>query len=158
MVGRFSSRRKSLHESFLNEQLREAQTYDRIAGYFRSSIFELAGEAFEQIEGPVRIVCNTGLDERNVRTAAGQKFEWYAGDPLGKMLFHRQRYERLGALLHSGKVEIRVLADQHFGLIHGKAGVLTLRDGRKTCFLGSINETRENLVSALRTALGGQRP
>ena len=142
-MGAFRRVANPLHESFLNERLRQAHHYDRIAGYFRSSIFELAGEAFEKISGRVRVVCNTGLDERDVRTAAGQKSEWYAGEPLGKVRFTRERYERLGALLHNGKVEIRVLADRHFGLIHGKAGVLTLQSGERTCFLGSINETRE---------------
>src|SRR5439155_3113535 len=29
-----------------------------------------------------------------------------------------------------------------FGLIHGKAGVITLADGTKTAFLGSVNESR----------------
>lgn len=143
MLGRFSSRRRPLHESFLNERMRQAQSYDRIAGYFRSSIFELAGEAFELIPGPVRIVCNTGLDERDVRTAAGQKQEFYAGASGREARFGRPRYERLAALLHSKKVEIRVLADHHFGLIHGKAGVLRFSDGRRSCFIGSINETRE---------------
>ena len=28
-----------------------------------------------------------------------------------------------------------------FGLIHGKAGVITLKDGKKTSFIGSVNET-----------------
>ncbi len=31
--------------------------------------------------------------------------------------------------------------DAHFGLIHGKAGVLTLAEGRQTAFLGSVNES-----------------
>jgi superfamily II DNA or RNA helicase len=43
--------------------------------------------------------------------------------------------------LKSGKLEVRVLPDSHFGLIHGKAGVITLADGTKTSFLGSVNES-----------------
>ena len=34
-----------------------------------------------------------------------------------------------------------MLPDDAFGLIHGKAGVVTLADGRRTSFLGSANET-----------------
>jgi hypothetical protein len=42
---RHSSRRvPSLGKSFLAERLRGAHSYDRIAGYFSSSILEVAGE------------------------------------------------------------------------------------------------------------------
>jgi hypothetical protein len=37
---------------------------------------------------------------------------------------------------------VRLLPDEVFGLIHGKAGVITLADGAKTCFMGSANESR----------------
>ena len=41
----------------------------------------------------------------------------------------------------SGRVQIRVVAkDQVF--VHGKAGVIEAADGSKSCFLGSINETK----------------
>jgi superfamily II DNA or RNA helicase len=46
-------------------------------------------------------------------------------------------------LLQTQRVEVRVLPDASFGLIHGKAGVIRYRDGSSTCFLGSINETGE---------------
>ena len=54
----------------------------------------------------------------------------------------RPRFKRLHDFLRSGKIEIRVLPDDAFGLIHGKAGVITRADGRRTSFLGSANETR----------------
>lgn len=41
----------------------------------------------------------------------------------------------------SGKLQVRVMPDAMFGLIHGKAGVITLADGRRTAFLGSVNES-----------------
>lgn len=69
MINRFSSRRAEIHESFLNDRLRGAQAYDRIAGYFSSSILEVAGEALENVRGKVRIVCNSDLDVRDVETA-----------------------------------------------------------------------------------------
>jgi hypothetical protein len=55
----------------------------------------------------------------------------------------RPRYQRLAGLLRAKQVEIRVLPDASFGLIQGKAGVIRHRNGRSTCFLGSINETAE---------------
>ncbi len=44
MLNRHSSRRKSLDASFPAQKLVEAASYDRIAGYFSSSILEVAGE------------------------------------------------------------------------------------------------------------------
>jgi SNF2 family DNA or RNA helicase len=38
-------------------------------------------------------------------------------------------------------MEVRVLPDSAFGLIHGKAGVLRRADGSAIAFLGSVNES-----------------
>ena len=54
----------------------------------------------------------------------------------------KSRFSRLYEFLKSGKLQVKVLPDQHFGLIHGKAGVISLADGSKTSFLGSVNESR----------------
>ena len=61
MINRHSSRRQLLDASFLNVRLEGAKSYERIAGYFSSSILEVAGEALEHIEGRSRVVCNLGL-------------------------------------------------------------------------------------------------
>jgi hypothetical protein len=45
MINRYSSMRTKLNEAFLNEKLKNAISYDRIAGYFCSSILEVAGES-----------------------------------------------------------------------------------------------------------------
>jgi superfamily II DNA or RNA helicase len=146
-VHRLSSRREPLHRSFLNTRLAGAASYDRIAGYFRSSVFEIAGEAFEAVGGLTRIVCNSGLDEVDIATARAAeraiRTEWYEGRPELMTEAQRPRYERLRDLLRSGRVEIRVLPDAAFGLIHGKAGVIRYPDARPLCFLGSINETAD---------------
>lgn len=146
-IRRLSSRRQPLGRSFLNDRLAGAVAYDRIAGYFRSSVFEIAGEAFEAVAGPVRIVCNSGLDEADIATARAAeraiRTEWCDGKPEYMTEAQRPRYERLQALLRAGRVEVRVLPNAAFGLIHGKAGVITYADGRRTSFLGSINETAE---------------
>ena len=54
MIKRHSSRRNRLDEAVLNERLDGAVSYDRIAGYFRSSLFEVAGEALSKVTGPVQ--------------------------------------------------------------------------------------------------------
>jgi hypothetical protein len=44
MMQRHSSRRSRLDQSMLTQRLTGAVSYDRIAGYFRSSLFEVTGE------------------------------------------------------------------------------------------------------------------
>ncbi|MGO1652995.1 phospholipase D-like domain-containing anti-phage protein [Senegalia sp. (in: firmicutes)] len=145
MINRYSSRRGSLSGSLLNKKLKNAKSYDRIAGYFSSSILEVAGEEINGIEGKVRVVCNSGLDERDVQTAilAKNKMrkEWCDFKPE-ELPGSANRFKKLYELLSSGKMEVRVLPDKKFGLIHGKVGVITLEDGTKTSFLGSVNESK----------------
>ena len=45
MLACHSSRRSRLDRTVLAQRLAGAVAYDRIAGYFRSSLFEVAGEA-----------------------------------------------------------------------------------------------------------------
>jgi superfamily II DNA or RNA helicase len=149
MVTRFSSRRQRLDHAFLRERLRGAVSYKRIAGYFRSSIFELVGEEIAGI-GRVQIVCNSELDaadvvvSKHVRETALQA-RWNEASSEVEALLHRERYRRLYELLSSGQVEIRVVPqDQVF--IHGKAGVIEQPDGSKTTFMGSANETRRGFA------------
>ena len=146
MISRHSSRRQPLDASFLNARLQGATRYDRIAGYFSSSILEIVGEALERIDGKIRVVCNSALSRSDVEVAkaaqAAMRREWCDSRPelLGDAA--KPRFKRLYDFLRSGKMEIRVLPDEVFGLIHGKAGVITLVDGRQTSFLGSANESR----------------
>jgi superfamily II DNA or RNA helicase len=133
----------------LLQRLVGARGYDRIAGYFCPSIFEIAGEALESASGPVRMVCNSTIQAKDVPTirAAVQavRQEWCAGRPEDRVVRGgAEAIERLGRLyqfLVSKKLQVRVLPDTAFGLLHGKAGVITLADGSKTAFLGSVNET-----------------
>ena len=145
MINRFSSRKQRLDHAFLNEKLKNAKSYKRIAGYFRSSIFELVGEEISKIE-KVQIVCNSELDaadiiiSKHVRETS-LKEKWNEAVPEVEALLHRDRYKKLYELLSSGKVEIRVVPKDRV-FLHGKAGLIESNDGSKTCFLGSINETK----------------
>ncbi len=145
MIRRFSSRQDDLGSSFLETRLDGAQAYDRIAGYFSSSLLEIAGEALEDVDGPVRIVCNSDLDPRDVETARAahqaMRQEWCASEPERIAHDHSDRFRRLYQLLTGGQLEVRVLPAEKFGLMHGKAGVVTLADGSETSFLGSANAT-----------------
>ncbi|MCZ7647983.1 MAG: phospholipase D-like domain-containing protein [Planctomycetota bacterium] len=146
MITRFSSRKQRLDSSFLNARLQGAQAYDRIAGYFSSSLLEAAGEALESIQGSIRMVCNSELHEADVATARAasnaMRQEWCAAGPEKYGEGAQSRFARLFELLKSGKLEVRVLPQEKFGLVHGKAGVITLASGKKTAFMGSANETK----------------
>ena len=146
MKNRYSSRRQPLDQSFLNQRLIGARSYDRIAGYFSSSILEVAGEALESISGSIRVVCNSDLDPMDVETARAANLamrrEWCASEP--EKLIHEnspKRFRRLFEFLRSGKMQVKVLPSEKFGLVHGKAGIVTMADGKQTSFLGSTNET-----------------
>ncbi|MGH8718922.1 MAG: phospholipase D-like domain-containing anti-phage protein [Burkholderiales bacterium] len=145
MLNRFSSRRQRLDSSFLTPRLHRALGYDRIAGYFSSSILEVAGEALESVQGTVRMVCNSGLEARDVITAkaaqAAMRQEWCASHPEQLGDLSKDRFARVAHLLRSGKLQVKVLPDERFGLIHGKAGVIHLANDGKTAFVGSANES-----------------
>ncbi|HNO75592.1 MAG TPA: phospholipase D-like domain-containing protein [Nitrosomonas mobilis] len=129
----------------MTQRLTGAVSYDRIAGYFRSSLFEVAGEAIASVIGPVRIICNSDLDPQDLITAAAAQAalrqSWCAGKPEDAPPAALPRYQALYAALTSKKMEVRVLPDSAFGLIHGKAGVVRRADGSATAFLGSVNES-----------------
>ena len=146
-MNRYSSRLQKLDEAFLNKKLVQAKQYDRIAGYFCSSILEVAGESIENVTGNVRVICNTGLSPEDVTVAVEAqrlKQEWCDFVPEEKYasLECSARLSRLYRLLKSDKLQVRVIPDEIYGLMHGKAGVITYEDDTKTSFLGSINETK----------------
>lgn len=145
MLQRHSSRRNRLDYTVLAKRLEGAVSYDRIAGYFRSSLFEVAGEAITNVGGPVRIVCNSDLDPQDLITAAAAQAalrrSWCSGKPEDAPPLAMHRYQALYDALTNKKMEVRVLPDSAFGLIHGKAGVLRRADGSATAFLGSVNES-----------------
>jgi hypothetical protein len=145
MLQRHSSRRNRLDNEVLKQRLDGAVSYDRIAGYFRSSLFEVAGEAITKVAGPVRIICNADIDPQDLATAvaaqAALRKSWCLGRPEDAPPAALPRYRALYDALTSKKIEVRVLPDSAFGLIHGKAGVIRRADKSATAFLGSVNES-----------------
>ena len=145
MIQRYSSRQHPLGQSFISEKLTGAQSYDRIAGFFRSSIFEVAGEALNSLSRKVRVICNSELSPDDVITAKAaqqaMRRDWCAGEPEKIPEANHDRFKKLYEFLVSGKMEVRVLPDEAFGLVHGKAGVITLANDSTTSFMGSTNES-----------------
>ncbi|WP_236167515.1 phospholipase D-like domain-containing anti-phage protein [Pseudomonas fulva] len=143
-ITRLSSRTHALDQSFLVEHLKGARRYRRIAGYFTSSLFEVAGELIDQIP-EVQIVCNADIQAEDLRVA-----QVCEAKLLGKLnehsveiesLLNRERYQRLASFLEKRGQVIRVAPDNACGFVHGKAGVIDLADGRRIGFIGSMNET-----------------
>jgi hypothetical protein len=114
MLQRYSSRRARLGD-FLPIQLEGARAYDRIAGYFSSSILEVAAEAIEELAGSARLVCNSQLDPLDVATARaaqlGMRREWCTSLPDDLPPRFQARLQKLYALLTSGKLKVKVLPD-----------------------------------------------
>lgn len=149
MIKRFSSRQGRLQHAFLKETLKGAKRYLRIAGYFRSSLFELVSEDLDGLD-EIRIVCNSDLDPQDIgvaRTAREQglslKEKWNEQTPPADAALHQGRYQKLFKHLTSGKFHVKVVPRTIAPFLHGKAGIIESRDGRKLSFLGSMNETRE---------------
>lgn len=132
-----------------------------IAGYFQSSLLELASEDLARIPR-IRVVCNTEVaaeDVKTVRMATGarrQELEdnllrlaWNAGHFLhldevhGDLAQKRLKvvHELLMACGQDGRpFEIRLVPDAEFGFVHGKGGVIEGNWG-KTSFIGSANDS-----------------
>ena len=141
---RFSSRTERLDTEFLAETLRGASRYFRIAGYFRSSIFELVGEEIAQIP-EVKIVCNSELDLADFQVVTGRntalKERWNKVDVEAEAILKKDRYQILDQLLQAGNVEIRVVPKERL-FLHGKAGSIHYFDGSRKSFIGSVNESK----------------
>lgn len=144
-IRRYSSRTHRLDASFLMQHLAGARSYKRIAGYFTSSLFEVAGEALEHIP-EVKIVCNVDIhpDDLKVAQLRDSKMlgRWNERALEAEALLNRERYRRLDAFLAKHGQAVRIAPDDICGFVHGKAGVITLADGRRLGFIGSMNETR----------------
>ena len=144
-IRRFSSRTHRLDASFLLQHLQGARCYKRIAGYFTSSLFEVANELLETIP-EVKIVCNVDIHPDDLKVAqlreARMLGRWNEKALEAEALLNRDRYRRLDAFLQKHGQAVRVAPDAICGFLHGKAGVITLADGRTLGFIGSMNETR----------------
>jgi superfamily II DNA or RNA helicase len=148
MIRRFSSRQGKLDHVFLRERLLGARRYDRIAGYFRSSLLDLVFEDLSAVD-QIRVVCNSDLDPRDLsaaRTAAQQAMalreKWFERPPEAESVLGRDRYRKLFELLVRGNLSVRVVGRATTPFLHGKAGVIEDRDGSALAFIGSNNETR----------------
>jgi len=157
-IERYSSRGHALGD-VLSNRLTGAKRYLRIAGYFRSSLLEVVGEALDTVD-EIRLVCNGDLDPHDVKVARAARegaasvartlvSSWQANEHGIDVLLARERYKRLHNLLASGKMKVRVIPrDGDNVFVHGKAGVIEHADGRQHSFVGSLNDSASGLRHA----------
>lgn len=145
-------------DDFYLEALKSSKKYDRLAGYFSSTLFvRTAYETLDFIKrgGVVRIVTSTTLSQNDLETIKNtDQFSpskttklW-----LNEMLkntsdIHSKCQSLFGWLLKqkikgSPQIEIRVaIPKSPTGIFHQKVGVFTLNDDTVITFSGSVNET-----------------
>ena len=126
------------------KHLQGARSYRRIAGYFTSSLFEVANESLESIP-EVKIVCNVDVHPEDIKIAHLRATKmlgrWNDRELEADSLLNRDRYHRLDAFLSRHGQAVRVVPNNVCGFLHGKAGVIELANGEKLGFIGSMNET-----------------
>lgn len=167
-VDRLSSRREALGPA-LSARLAGAARYLRIAGYFRSSLLDVVGEALETV-GEIRVVCNGELDPFDVQVARAARdgpealartlvSAWQSTEDSVDLLLARERYRRLRDLLASGRMKVRVVPrDANNVFVHGKAGVIEHADGRAYAFVGSANDSASGFRHAYEILWGDGDP
>jgi hypothetical protein len=153
---RFSSRTEPLDSEFLAKSLEGATKYFRIAGYFRSSIFELVGEEIAKIP-EVKIICNSELDMADFNVATGRNIalreRWNRVDVEAEALLKKERYQILDQLLKAGNVEIRVVPKERLFLsMNPKAHLLITMNwfGRMMTNPAQIGLKRSSGLSGMR--------
>lgn len=139
----------------------DAVRYDRLTGYFSSTILSLAARGVAGLirnGGTMRLVSSPEFSHEDMAILAGDpneaeidevisaRFTDLLGDLDGLADYIAKDHLRaLGWMLREGHLQIRVLVPRNIdgrgGIFHSKVGILTDGDGNKLSFSGSVNET-----------------
>jgi len=150
---RYSTSRNDLYLDFYAPAMARSANYDRAVGFFRSTVFSLAGSAVAQFAlrgGHIRLVCSpemsaedaqaieNALELRNaVEKSMLRELERILESPTA-----RPGLELLAALVATGHMDVRLcIWPVSRGLFHDKIGVFRDRRGNAISFIGSANET-----------------
>ena len=155
----YSSGRNDLLRDFYVPCLKAASSYDRAAGYFRSSIFAVAGLAFvDFVErgGLARLICSPELTEQDIEAIRrGEDTIRLVDDDLIRELrkIAQQPSNQIGlqflsTLLSVGALEVKIAyRPGSAGIFHDKIGVFRSRDLSAVAFMGSSNESQAAVLS-----------
>lgn len=135
--------------------LRESVLYKRAVGYFRSSVYLIAGTAvidFARRGGKIQLVCSPELDANDLKTicVGYLERETIASDRLIEEierlladLSTKYQTRILATLVAVGALEIKIAIRQASqGLYHEKIGIFIDEANNRVSFIGSANETR----------------
>lgn len=140
--------------NFYIKCLREASTYDRAVGYFRSTVFLVIGSSvieFARRGGKIRIICSPALEHEDVEQIAigyaqrDATIETTLIAQFDALLSDRRTAlaaRTLATLISVGSLEIK-LAERRDrrGMYHEKIGIFSDDLGHQASFKGSTNET-----------------
>lgn len=159
----YSKDSDNIAESFYLPCLSEATRYDRISGYFGSTIYILAWSSlkdFVKHDGKMRIICSPFLtedDQKAIQEGQESKREHILRESLAKefnTLFNSDYLSApsraLACLISMGVIEIKIavgkssMSPEIKRLFHDKVGIF-YDDNSRVGFRGSINETFKGL-------------
>lgn len=155
----YSDETSNIVSDFLIPALQRSITYDRVAGFFGSSMLSVAARGITKLianGGKMRLVAsvrltkhdveaiNAGLDERKAVESALLRVQLSQEDFEGN-----SRLKALAWMVAAERLEIKVAVPVKNGkpveagneMFHPKVGIFTDSTGNRLSFSGSINET-----------------
>jgi len=161
---RYSKATDDISEDFYLPCMRYAKRYDRISGYFRSTIFIIAWEAlkdFVKRGGQMRIICSPFIPKSDQAAAEeGYTARSYPElvealnkeiDAIFELDYLRDPARVLACLIADGVVELKIAVGVDAQtpdinkLVHEKSGIFEDEYGNVLAFEGSMNETFNGL-------------
>lgn len=167
----YNSSNDDLLSDFYINVLETTFKYDRIAGFFSSSILIGAMKGFYEIakkKGKIRIIMSPKLSEEDIKllSKTPNELQRELGDILlQEVEFSKDEFEKdckklLGYMLYNDLLEIKIALVkeengkifsfdqvQTLGLFHQKIGIFEDEQGNCISFSGSINETMSGWAS-----------
>jgi len=150
----YNSAADDLLEDFYVPCLNAAKSYDRAAGYFRSTVLHLIGVALSRFAlhgGHMRLVCSPSLDNRDRDTilASESRSETEVQSIIAADLTaclenptDRPVTELLATLVVHQCLEIKIAyRPEQIGIFHDKLGLFEDAEHNAVSFRGSANET-----------------
>lgn len=150
---------KNRHEvfsEFYKPCMENSIRYDRVSGYFGSSVFVVINDALKDFinkDGHIRIICSpvlTDADYDAIKNGYSRKLSNVAIQSLNSifdemMVDYPKTSELLSNLITLGFLEIKLAVygnnPKAYRLVHDKIGIFTDIEDNSLCFRGSINET-----------------
>ncbi len=148
--------RNEIYKEFYKPCMENSVKYDRITGYFGSSVFLVLNESlksFIENKGKIRIICSPVLREEDIDAIyegytdkAKQNIEKNVNEVICELeKDFPNSFRLLSKMISVGIIEIKLAVfrkdTSYFRLMHDKVGIFTDIKGNSVAFRGSFNET-----------------